>query len=111
MTEVINIDAFKEEAPLKIKAGGVEHEMASPSIQTVLDNLNDLEELAKAPDVRSELNLTVRMIVRAFPTLTEEGVKSWPLPMIEKLFNTVRGGDAEATVQETDAQGNGQAAS
>lgn len=109
MTQVLNIDEFKKKTPLSVVVGGKTHHMQPSTVQTFLDNLEDMEALAKAPSIKDEIHLTVRMIVRAFPTLTEEEVRQWPLYSIEEVFNTVRGGGAtSAEVIEKDASGNQQ---
>lgn len=111
MTKVLNIDEFQTEAPFVVVVKGVEHAMVQPTVQMFLDNLADLERLAAAPTVADEVKMTVKMICRAFPTLKEADVNGWPLPAIERLFNIVRGFDADGQVTETDAEGNAQPAS
>ncbi|NKX37872.1 hypothetical protein HGG70_08100 [Rhodobacteraceae bacterium R_SAG4] len=111
MTKVLNIDEFQPEAPFTVVTKGVEHHMVEPTVQMFLDNLADLEALAAAPTVADEVKMTVKMICRAFPTLSFEDVCLWPLPAIESLFNVVRGLEGDGKVTEQDEEGNGQPAS
>lgn len=105
-TKVLNIDDLKSEVLYVIEVDGEEHKLVAPTVQDFLDNIADLEALAAAPNIKEEINVSVRMIVRAIPTLTEERVKSWPLTAIERLFNVVRGYDQNGEVVEKDEEGN-----
>lgn len=111
MTKVLNIDDLRSEVPFTIRVNGKSHDMAAPTIQNFIDNMKDLEALAAEPDVLKETEMVVRMVVRAFPTLTPEEIKSWPVGALENLFEIIRGVDPDAEVQEEGAEGNSAAES
>lgn len=112
MTKVLNIDDIRNEvAPYSITVGGKSHDMKHPTVEDFIENLKDLDALAAAPSVIEETRATVRMIVRAFPSLTEAEVTGWPVKAIEKLFLIIRGVDPDALKGEEDDQGNPVAAS
>lgn len=106
MTKILNIDDLLQESPLKVIIGGVEHAMTTPTMGDFLANMKDLEALAASPNIVEETRVTVRVIARAFPSLTEEDVYKWPVNVIENLFNIVRGVDPDAQVASEDAAGN-----
>jgi hypothetical protein len=111
MTKVLNIDDLLAQPNAKVVVNGVEHEMKTASVADFLQNMKDLEAMAAAPSIVAETELTVRMIARAFPTLTEDDVLKWPVPAIEKLFTFIRGIDPDAKVEAKDDEGNGSSAS
>lgn len=110
MTKVLNIDDIRAETPYVVVVKGVEYEMKTPTVEDFIENLRDMEALAAAASLSSEIELTVRMIVRAFPKLSTETVMQWPLVAIEKLFAVIRGIDPDATA-EVGAEGNDKPAS
>jgi hypothetical protein len=111
MTKVLNIDDLIAQPTAKIVVNGIQHEMRTPSVEDFLCNMKDLEAMAAAPSIVAETELTVRMIARAFPSLTEADVMKWPVPAIEKLFAYIRDIDPDAKVEESDVEGNASSAS
>jgi len=110
MTKILNIDDLLQESPLKVIIGGKEHAMATVTMEAFLANMKDLEALQAAPSIVAETEVTVRVIARAFPSLTEADIYKWPVTVIENLFNLVRGIDPDAKVTDEDAEGNGSSA-
>lgn len=106
MTKILNIDDLLQESPLKVVIGGKEHAMSTPTMSDFLQNMKDLEALAAAPSLVTETEITVKIIARAFPTLTEADVLAWPVNVIENLFQLIRGIDPDAKVEEADTEGN-----
>lgn len=111
MTKILNIDDLVEEAPLVIEMRGKKHEMKPSTMGDFIANMKDLESLSAAPGVVAETEITVRIILRAFPTLTEADVMSWPTAAIGRIFDIVRGIDPDAQVEAKDDEGNGSSAS
>lgn len=110
-TKILNIDELLEEVPMKIIVKGQEHAMSVVSMENFLENMKDLEALAAAPSVIAETEITIRVIGRSFPTLTEADIRKWPVTAIENLFNLIRGVDPDAQVEGTDSEGNPSSAS
>jgi hypothetical protein len=111
MTKILNIDELVHKAPLAIRVDGKTHEMKMPTLEDFILNMKDLEAMAAAPNIVAETEGTVRMIARAFPTLTEEMVRSFPMAAIEQLFAVVREADPDAKIDAEDSEGNGSPAS
>lgn len=111
MTKVINIDALREEAPFVLVIGDVKHEMQVTSVADFIENMKMIETLGVSPSLVQEIEVGVKVILRAFPTLTDAEVRSWQLPTIQKLFEIARGGEVAADLPDTSAPGNAQPAS
>lgn len=110
MTKILNIDELVQEAPIAIVIDGQKHEMKVPTLQDFILNMKDLEAMAAAPNIVAETEGTIRMIARAFPTLAEERIQSFPMQAIEKLFAIIREVDPEAKVSAEDESGNASSA-
>lgn len=110
MTKILNIDELVQESPLTIHVDGEDHKMKIPTMEDFIKNLKDLEDLAAAPNMLAETEATIRMIARAFPTLTEDRVRQFPMPAVEQLFAIIREADPDAKVDDKDAEGNGSSA-
>lgn len=105
MTKVLNIDELLNNTKprLTIIVDGEKHFAKVPTVEDFLGNLKDLEALAASPDAKGDVELTCKMIERAFPTLPVDRVKTFPIEAIEQLFNMVRSMEAEEKA-ETEKQ-------
>lgn len=101
MTKLINIDALQEEPPFILQIGEEEHPMKVFSVDDFLINMKEIEKLGTNPSFSEELELSVRIIGRAFPTLGEARVRQFQTSTIEKLFKISRGEDPNAAPGET----------
>jgi hypothetical protein len=110
MTKVINIDALREEAPFVLVIGGVKHEMKIASVDDFIENMGLIEGLGTNPSFKDELEVSIKVIARAFPTLTEKEIRSWQVATIDKLFRISRGEDVLGEA-EAPAEGNAHPAS
>ena len=106
MTKILNIDELINEAPMIVVIDGVEHKMKTATLEDFLQNMKDLEAMAAAPSIVAETEITVKMIARSLPTLTEEDILKWPMPAITRLFDIVREADPDTQVEENDSEGN-----
>ena len=108
MTTVINLDDLTSEPKVVIKIGTAEHAMKPLSVQDLIDNLKLVEEMGMNPGIPAEIEAGIKIITRAFPTLTEEQIRALPVEVLMQLVAIARGGDGE--VMEG-PEGNGKAAS
>ncbi len=102
MTTIVNIDALQEEPPFILVIGGKEHPMKIASVQDFVENMKMIEDLGTTPTFVQELDVSIKVIARAFPTLTEAEIRSWQVTTIEKLFKLTRGENPET--KEGDAE-------
>ena len=106
MTKILNIDELITEAPMVIVIEGVEHPMKTATLEDFLQNMKDLEAMAAAPSVVAETEITVKMIARSIPSLSEADILKWPMPAITRLFDIIREVDPDAQIEEKDSEGN-----
>lgn len=99
MTKIINIDALQEEPPFTLEIGDEKHPMKVFTVDDFLSNMKDIEKLGANPSFSDELELSIKIIARAFPTLGEERVRKFQVSTIEKLFRISRGEDPNGSAE------------
>lgn len=109
MTKVLNLDALKTEAPVAIVLDGVRHEMKVATVQTFVDNLKLIEELGTNPSMIREIEAAKTIILRSFPTLSEEQVGNFPLDTLQQLSDLARGANDEIVTTDEKAASSGNA--
>lgn len=108
--KVLNTADLLPKEPLILKIDGVDHTKVDPSLEDVVQTLKDLEDLAKAPSLLEELQFVIRIITRAFPTITEEMLRKWPANVVNEIYLLARDED-QPQVETKDAEGNDKPAS
>lgn len=102
--KIINIDALKPEATIVIKSNGKDHEMATLSVGGFLANLQDIERISAKQSPAEELDATLDVILRSFPTLTREEIKAWPLAAIAQIYEVAQNGGNDVGVEDEDGE-------
>lgn len=108
MTKVLNIDAISNPELMSLVIKGVTHEMKAPSLNDFIANLKDIEELSEAEtqqNIGLQMAVIVRMIARAYPTLTIAEMMEWDLAKVTYVFNAIRGAEDTAEVEDKDGEG------
>ncbi|SCW95658.1 hypothetical protein [Ancylobacter rudongensis] len=102
MTKIINLDAFVKPSPVTLDIDGVKHPMATATLDTFFANAKDLEDLKLDGGPVKELQVMIRMINRAFPSLTEAQIRSWSLEQLNGIAEIARTASGEV-VEEAPA--------
>lgn len=115
---ILNIDALvSERVNPAIVINGKRHELKPASLQNFIDTMNEIEALGTEPSLLKEIEVTVKIVKRAFPTMTEEEVGNLPFDMLSQIANFARGAGEEIVTDnaekaaEAEASGNPQTAS
>ena len=99
-TNFLDLDAVAPEVELTVKLNGKKHKLKPLSVEDFIRNTKDQIALSSVGDVESEVNLILKMLVRAFPTLTEEELREVPLNKLWKLLEFARENNGSAKVEE-----------
>lgn len=115
-TQFLDLDAVAPKVDFSLKLNGVDHKLEEPSVEVFITNMQDIEKLALEASPREELELSIKMIMRSFPTIKEEELRALKLSQLQAIGDFARqasGQDAskEAAKDEKDAEGNAEAAS
>lgn len=117
MTKIINFDEIQKPAAVAIVYKGKRHEMVEATVDSFLTNMKAVDALGLDASPTEEIEVTIGIILRAFPTLTDAIIREWTLEMIKQLSEIVRGAGGEVAstdeeaVKEANASGNAPAAS
>ena len=103
----LDLDAIAEESQFTFKLNGKEHQMRVATVATFAESMREIQTLALDASVESELEVIVRLVKRAFPTMSNEEVQNLTLPQLRHIndfvFDAIGG---NGTMQSKDAQGN-----
>mgnify|MGYP001354347228 CR=1 FL=1 len=102
---VIKLESLVRPSPLVIEVEGVRHELVPASVETYIQNMRDIEALALNASPVDEIELAVKLIGRAFPTLKAADIRGWSVDVIYQLAAIARGESGEvASTNEADAK-------
>lgn len=108
MTKVLNLDSLETNIEKVIQVDGVEHVMRPLSVEEFVENMKELEAIQKGgveidPSEAFERSLT--MILRAFPTLSEDRVRKMNVTQVDAIFAFVQGENDEE-LKRASSEGN-----
>lgn len=109
MTKVLNLDALKTEAPVAIIVNEKRHEMRLATVQTFIDNMRMIEDLGTNPSMIREIEVAKKVILSAFPTLTEKELGDLPLDALRQISDLARGAGGEIVTNDAEAAASGNA--
>lgn len=102
MTKIINLDTLKREPLVSIVVDGKRHDMQDATVETFIENMTALQNMSMNASPIEEIEVVLGIVLRAFPTLTDKQIRSWPLDTIRQLSEVARGVNGE--VATTDAE-------
>ena len=112
MAKLLDLDAVAAESEFVIKLNGTEHKLKPATVETFVANMKELEKLGVSASVAEELEVTIGIILRAFPTVTEAEVRALTMQQIKAISDFARTANGEKTeVEGESAEGNAAAAS
>ena len=102
-TRFVNIaDLRKPPAVIITTEDGKRHEMVATTMGDFIETLEEIEKLGIDASPIEEAKMTIRTVVRAFPTLTEDDVRGWSSDILEGVYRVVM--EASGQIVTTDAE-------
>lgn len=104
----IDLDAI-EVPEVVVKLGDKQHKMVPLSVEAFIAGVKDSQDLGTTPDFATEFGVVTRMILRSFPTMSEEELRKMPMASLNKLLTftqSVNGHDDVSKEAEKEAEGN-----
>jgi hypothetical protein len=104
-TKYLDLDSFANEQEFVVKLKGIEHKLVSLTVNDFIFNTKLIQSLGTAPDIETELNAVIKMLTRAFPTMTEEMLRGMEIQKLNAILdfahanNGQRAGEAEAKAE------------
>lgn len=97
--KLLNIDELSK-VTRTLTIGGVEHPVIDMSVENFIETQKEAEKLEKSDSTVTHIEASVRMIVRAVPTLTEDQLKKLSLTQLGMILKFINGElDEEAKQQ------------
>lgn len=113
-TKMLDLDAVTSNVDFTLKLNGKEHSLVEPSVEVFISNLSDLEALALNATPSEELEMSIKMIKRSFPSIPEKELRQLKLSQINAIAEFARSSSGQEPVVEEGGEtavGNDQAAS
>lgn len=85
-TMFLDLDAVKPEVDVSIKINGTTHNLVPPSVEDFLENTKMIQAAATQTDLQAQFDMTIKMLIRAFPTLPEKDLRGLTLPQLNRLI-------------------------
>ena len=102
----IDLDKLVDDAVV-IKFKGVEHTLKPVTMKNFIVNVRDIQEIGTAPGIEKEIELSVQMLVRAFPTMTRELFEEMTLDQLKQLTHLAHANNGQTdSAVEADAAAN-----
>lgn len=112
MTKFLDLDAVAPSVDFTLKLNGKEHPLKVASVDTFIKNMRELEALPVNASPIEEMEMTIKIILRAFPTLTEKEVRGLNLDQVRAISQFAREANGEIAEEEKETpEGNADAAS
>ena len=109
----IDLDEVSPATDVTVRLNGAQHKLVPISVEDFIANTRDQAQLGEISDsdpaaVEKNLNLIIKMLVRSFPTLTEDDLRKIQLSKLWKLLEFAReaGGQEEVEKEAAPADEN-----
>lgn len=101
--KVLNIKPLAPQVKVTVVIDDVRHNRAEPTVEDLIATIEDLEALAEATKMSEQIKLTLRVICRSFPSMSEADLRKQPAEVLNGLFDAARG---EIEMESEDSEGN-----
>nr|WP_042670043.1 hypothetical protein [Methylobacterium sp. B34] len=105
-TKIIDLDAVDQFPDIVAKLGGKRHKLVPVSVEDFIANTKLLQTLGKDGDIDAEVSGLIQIILRAFPSMTEDMLRKLPLVNLNKLMGIAQDNDGTKKVQGEASEGN-----
>lgn len=106
MTKFLDLDSVTPEAEFVLKLNGKDHPLKTATVRTFVDNMKDIESLALDATVVQEIEISVKIIKRAFPTITDEELDELTLDQVKAISEYALGANGEKVEAQAGDEGN-----
>ncbi|MFA9261790.1 MAG: hypothetical protein ACEQSB_00320 [Undibacterium sp.] len=113
MTKLLDLDKVAPAVVMSLKLNGKTHKLKEIDVETFIENMKEIEQLSVGGSAVDEINMSIKIILRSFPTLTDKELRKLTLNQLTAISNYARsGGEDEAEKPaEGDTSGNAPEAS
>jgi glucokinase len=102
-TKFLDLDAVVSPVSFQLKLGGKKHEMVEPTLEQFLETMRELEALPMTLSPTEEVEHSIKMIKRAFPTVEDAMLRTLKVTQLRQLNDFMRKATGQAVEQEVAA--------
>lgn len=99
MSKILNLDEIAPKETLTVVVDGTSHKMRPITVSDYLANMKLIEDLGMNPTMSQEIEASIEMIQRAFPTMKKDELKGWSVERMRMLVEIARDGSGETVTQ------------
>lgn len=89
---------------ITVSITGKSHILQEATVQSFIDNVRDMEQMRRTNHVVEELEIIMRIIMRAFPTIEKEELSKLTLTQLNELANFGRRANEEITDEDLEGE-------
>lgn len=109
--QYLDLDAVAGNAEFTLKLKGKEHKLKVATVETFIQNMQDLEGLSMTASAAEELKVALAIVKRAFPTIPEKDLNDLTVLQVKAIADYAQSANGEQVEKVSeDAQGNAPAA-
>lgn len=97
MTNYLDLDSVASEAEFVLKLNGREHKLKVATVNTFVQNMKDLEGLSMNATAGEELEVAVKIVQRAFPTIPEDELRELSVLQVKAISDYAMQANGEKT--------------
>jgi len=100
----LDLDAIENEVEIVVKLNGKEHALQPITVDDFIYNTKLVQDLGTNPDFEKETMTIIKMLIRAFPTMTEEELRKLPLVKLNAILDFAQKHNGSKQVEESMAE-------
>lgn len=107
-TKILNLDEITPPLEVVVKLNGKEHKLKTFTVEDFVENTKLAQSVTGTElTVEEEVNIVIKMLIRAFPTMSESDLRSMSLDKLSAILEFARENNGQAgPAQEGDTDPN-----
>jgi hypothetical protein len=103
-TKLLDLDAVVSPVDFGFKFKGIVHKLVEPSVEDFLNTMKEVEAVSLSASPAEEIEITIKMIKRSFPSIEDADLRSLKLSQLRELSEWARTAGGQ-TAEVTEGEG------
>jgi hypothetical protein len=96
----LDLDAFDTGNVITVKLGGETHTLRKATVRDFIDNTKAVQALGVTEDLETQTQLTIDMLLKAFPTMKNEQLWELELEKLTAILDFAREHNGQKSVED-----------
>lgn len=105
----LDLDAVHSDVEFTIKLKGKEHKLREATVEDFIVNAKAIENLTMNASPTKELEITMQMVKRSFPTVSDEDLNGLTFSQLKAIADYAREANGEVAEKQDEAESEGNA--